>query len=909
MKLLSLSVANYRVHANRDIDLDAPLVLIGGPNESGKSTLAEAAHRALFMRHSTTGALLDGMRPRTGGHPSVILRFEQGGKIFTITKLFRGQTGTFSLAEDGGRTWQQAEAESKLGELLQSENVALNRENQLRATWSHLWTWQGTAGGNPTGLLASHHNSLVALLQREGGTAILQSAIDAQVADTIRAKYDAIFNQNGTAKAGSPLRQAQQEYQAAAEAKHAAEAAFNRLEDAARRHTDALATEQAARLEEKIADERLATANAKASEISRLNTRLDKREQLAAKRSERLAALRQSSKEILALESQLATLLAEQAAAEETRATLQSAANEASDAYSAAVANRTASTTKANFTRQAREFAAAWVNVFEREAVYKQRRENHEEVTAKKSEQHQAAAELAALLPADAALVQRFRDAENRLAYAEAALAAMATGIEVIRSAHEVQVDNESLSIGASHTITGEAEIRIGSDVLLRIRPGGGNALVDARAARASAETELQSLRAAHAIASSQDAETIRLQREAIESRIANLKAHLKGLGAEKSETQLAESATALAAARNLAQQLHQSLPDLSTPGHLEAAQEALRLAQAAATLADVEGDQAEQTVLTAQSLVVATKNELETYQKTLQNRGHDITRANAQISVHLAAHGDRAGLEQSISRAAARCHRADACVARTRAKRDAMQPSLVNLDQEQALAAKAAASSRLQQALIDKQGAITDLKNDGTLDPSARRNETIENFRRAEANLTHHQQRADAITHLHQTFISERESLATRYTAPLASKIREYLSCLFGPDCRINVTTNDTHTGFDEFAIVRPIDGAGEMPFDVLSGGAKEQVEAAIRLAAAEVLAAEHGGCLPVIFDDAFAFTDSTRNEGVQRMLFLAKTRGLQVIVLACNPNDYAGLGAKMVTITRTPPSLLPEK
>ena len=65
-----------------------------------------------------------------------------------------------------------------------------------------------------------------------------------------------------------------------------------------------------------------------------------------------------------------------------------------------------------------------------------------------------------------------------------------------------------------------------------------------------------------------------------------------------------------------------------------------------------------------------------------------------------------------------------------------------------------------------------------------------------------------------------------------------------------------------------------------------------------AEVLAADHGGCLPVVFDDAFAYSDPERVNQLQRMLDLAATRGLQVIILTCNPVDYAALGAKTVSL-----------
>ena len=77
-----------------------------------------------------------------------------------------------------------------------------------------------------------------------------------------------------------------------------------------------------------------------------------------------------------------------------------------------------------------------------------------------------------------------------------------------------------------------------------------------------------------------------------------------------------------------------------------------------------------------------------------------------------------------------------------------------------------------------------------------------------------------------------------------------------------------------------------------------KCRLAAAVRLAMAEILAADHDGCLPLVFDDAFAYTDPERVQFLQRMLDLAALRGLQVIVLTCTPDDYSGLGASEIRI-----------
>jgi hypothetical protein len=79
---------------------------------------------------------------------------------------------------------------------------------------------------------------------------------------------------------------------------------------------------------------------------------------------------------------------------------------------------------------------------------------------------------------------------------------------------------------------------------------------------------------------------------------------------------------------------------------------------------------------------------------------------------------------------------------------------------------------------------------------------------------------------------------------------------------------------------------------FSQLSGGSREQVAAAFRLAMAEILAEGHDGSLPIVFDDAFTSADDDRQHRLQRLLDLAADRGLQMIVFSCTPQDYAGLG-----------------
>jgi len=106
----------------------------------------------------------------------------------------------------------------------------------------------------------------------------------------------------------------------------------------------------------------------------------------------------------------------------------------------------------------------------------------------------------------------------------------------------------------------------------------------------------------------------------------------------------------------------------------------------------------------------------------------------------------------------------------------------------------------------------------------------------------------------------------------------------------------------FSKLTLFRRGVGGATFEFAQLSSGAKEQTAAAFRLAMAEVLAEDHDGCLPVVFDDAFVNSDADRQMALQRLLDLAAARGLQVIVLSCRPEAYATLGGVNVMLANPP-------
>ena len=217
MRLLSARVRDYRRHRDLLISFDPRFTVIAGPNQSGKSTLAEALHRALFLPVKTGGELLKGMQSDPFvAEPEVEISFEAAGERWELRKRFAGTRGSASLRDSAGRSLQGEDAEERLAELIGTAAVARNRGagDQLKERWGHLWVWQGSASSNPLGLNAASydHDRLVERLQA-GADLGVQSPLDLAVLDDIQTRWATVYTPGGAnrapqVKTGSPLHDA-----------------------------------------------------------------------------------------------------------------------------------------------------------------------------------------------------------------------------------------------------------------------------------------------------------------------------------------------------------------------------------------------------------------------------------------------------------------------------------------------------------------------------------------------------------------------------------------------------------------------------------------------------------------------------------------------------------------------------
>ena len=128
------------------------------------------------------------------------------------------------------------------------------------------------------------------------------------------------------------------------------------------------------------------------------------------------------------------------------------------------------------------ELAMAHVNLFQKTAECAGRVHRWNQVQHVRGHLADLAATLATVPVVSTAQLKSIQKQEGRCSNAEAALQAMAAGVEVLASDCPVRVGDRTLDVGQSEVLTEDTEIVIGDSVRLRIKPGGGTSLSDARA-------------------------------------------------------------------------------------------------------------------------------------------------------------------------------------------------------------------------------------------------------------------------------------------------------------------------------------------------------------------------------------------------------------------------------------------
>lgn len=156
-------------------------------------------------------------------------------------------------------------------------------------------------------------------------------------------------------------------------------------------------------------------------------------------------------------------------------------------------------------------------------------------------------------------------------------------------------------------------------------------------------------------------------------------------------------------------------------------------------------------------------------------------------------------------------------------------------------------------------------------------------------------ERRAAAAQRLYETFARHRDAARLAYVAPYKAQVDRLARLVFGPDASVEIDPED-------FSVVSRVRGGVAVPYESLSTGAREQIGVLARLACAILVnpdGADGDAGVPVILDDALGYTDPERLRLVAPA-FTAAAKQAQVVIMTSTPDRYAQVGD--ATVIRLP-------
>jgi DNA repair exonuclease SbcCD ATPase subunit len=886
MRIKQVTIRNYRLHQDITVDFHPKLQLIGGRNESGKSTIVEAIHRCLFLKAKGQTAEHRAMAPRNGSAaPEVELLLENQGKQYRIYKKFDGNKGVVEFGEVGGSPLSSDPADDAIGRLLGTKSGVA--PSALASSWAHLWIEQGQSFNDPTNEAKLPAEELNARLRTLGGTALSSSNKDAALARHFLEERGKIFKgsnddfKDGSAagKAESDMAKAKVRFESAKEYLEKIRQAIDGLEQASRdsETTKTLLVQQEAAVD---------VLRAQQLEFTRLDAELKGQTTQAESALRKLQDLQRTTRDIEATKTALAAAEKNALPGSQKVAQAEAIHLDAVTNYNAAKAGLAEAKKSLEIARIIEELALAHQSKLGLEQTLAAAKAGAEELDNLK-------AKLATLPEISEKAFKSLQKAEKEAATARIALEALSARVKLLEGPQGIMVGNSELKVGEDMLIAQPTLITTKDGSQIQLSPGGEDLPGLQKNAEETATT-LAELLLKHRVGTFAEAERARAERAGIEQTI-DIRTKNNGTksdGDDPSNLKQLDNAisaldSSLTRVGGTPPQIGKDLPTLST--QVSELKKATKASQAEVDRLETKAQMAEDTRTDAD----------EALRLARENQG-EAEKALSELQIKLKLLQQTFPTTEALDAAIDDQTKAVAVAElKVLATKESLAKLPPNLDQEISRMDRAIDMTRTKQSTAEKEAAqfSVQAQANGVNDPSEQFELLRAEYERAQQAFRSASDQANAIKLLADTYKAATQALDAQYTRPLLERVGVYLASMFEHGARLELKKEGE--GFAEPTLVRPNSkDPYPTPFESLSGGAKEQVATAIRLATAEILAENFGGTLPIVFDDAFAFTDRQRVQQVIRMLDLGANRGLQIILLSCTHEDYANLGAQEYVI-----------
>jgi len=904
MFLRSAHIRNYRVHRDCAVRFDGDLVLVHGPNESGKSTLAEAIHRALFLKARGTTSLHAAMESDTGGTPEVEVAFDAGGERHRLAKTF-GRNGAAVLETEGRAPLHGDGAEERLAQLLGVEGSVSGggAERKMERRWAHLWVWQGKSSGSPLASLEESRERLRDKLQAKSGQDILSSPTDNAVIDALQEWANAALKAGGQPRKDSELGKAEDalaEAQAALERKRDA---LDALAQAADEWLQAEADRERHARSLEATETRLKTVRETLKQVAAIRERLKEKTGRREAAQKKLEELQETDRKIREMEEALKAAREAAEPGDEERRKRDRAAESARTELDRASRSREQSSDRLQRLRAEADAWQAHLAALREARNVETLAQKQKTIRGLREQRRQLREKLAPLEAIADDAVDALRKAEREAEQSKARLEAYALEIEVVESDRTVRLDDDTVAPGEKRNLSRSADLKIGEGAHIRLSPGGAENLENARQAAADAAARRDERRRQLAVPDLDAAEAKRRQRESHEKALEKLDEQLAEEKADSVDAELdeAQRTRATQLARRDAFQPENGPP--AFPDDLAAAERAEASVRGKLAEAQDAYQTADKTERSARETYDRAEQQRKDAQAEQEKRMERVRELESRLNFALETSGDADARSRAINEARAAFDQAKSAEQSDHDALEELGAEQLEIEAERLDASSRTDREKLREAENRKIDAQARLKSSGSDDPEREVKEAeakVEQFEKRRDALRH---QTDVRLHLLERLKSARQATTAALAKPLEDAVAPYLRILFG-ECRPRLHWADDGSGLESFELDRTNRRHGVHRFEQLSHGTREQVALALRLAMAELLAADHDGRLPLVLDDAFTHADPDRLEKLKSLLYRAGAGGnLQICLLTCHPESYSGLSAGEVGLTAPAP------
>ena len=872
MKLHRLVLTNYRGIAHREIDFpDHGVVVVCGANEIGKSSMIEALDLLLESRDRSTKKEVKQVKPTNSDVGSeVSAELSCGPYRFIYRKRFHKKCET-------ELTIQAPHREQLTGDEAHERVKAMLAETVDSDLWHAQRVLQSASSA---AVDLSGCDALSRALDVAAGDTGALSGNEPLLIERIDAEYGRYFTPTGrpTGEWAAAITRLACAEAAVAECA----AAVAEVDERVCRH--AVLTEQVAELSQQriAAGPRLAAAQEAAEKIDELTGQAREAELIAAAAAANSAAAATAHNSRLQLLAEIDMRTAAVAAAEVQ-------AHEAAEARSAAhveaaaadVASQEAAEALADLQRRAESARRTVAQLADREEADRLSA-RLAKIDAIERDREQVCAALSQIAITEQ-LLRRIETAAAAVDRIGDQLALTSAAVEFTATADiELSIGDERISLSEgetwSLTTTGPTAVQVAGVLTAHITPGATT--LDAQAKHAAAQEELAAALAAGRVADLAVARSADQHRRDLQGSRDQLSATLAGLCGDEEIDQLRSRLAQLGAG----QPAEGDLP-VADIGAARAELGALETARLAVTaecddrLRDATAAARRLTELSTRATVL--ENALETQRGELSATADRLAQERAS-----AGDDDLASSANTALQAAQAAERRYAELADGLA---AANPDGVHAELEAATKETEAMRERYEEAARALREITIELSVMGSEGRQGKLDAAETEREHAASKHIRVGSRARAARLLRSVMTRHRDTTRQRYVEPYRAELQRLGRPVFGPTFEVDIDS-------DLCIRSRTLNGV-TVPYESLSGGAKEQLGILARLAGAALVAKEDA--VPVVVDDALGFTDPDRLAKMGEVFDTVGTDG-QVIVLTCSPDRYDGVkGAHRIDLS----------